>query len=30
MDTIWVQVKRAGNVLTGAFRVRVLESWAGT
>ncbi len=28
--TIWVQVKRAGNVLTGAFRVRVLESGVGT
>jgi len=23
--TIWVQVKRAGNVLTGAFRVRVTQ-----
>ena len=23
--TIWVQVKRAGNVLTGAFRARVAE-----
>ena len=27
--TIWVQVKRAGNVLTGAFQVVVMESRAG-
>ena len=26
--TIWVQVKRAGNVLTGAFQVMVMESGA--
>ena len=28
--TIWVQVKRAGKVLTGAFQVMVMESGAGT